>query len=597
MSIKTFIQEKPHLLILFSIFMFSFLLDIYLLTRYNLSYGMDGPFYDLKVQSIIQTGFPASNDPPLVYYILTPFVLLTGNSFLGIKIGMALIGSLMAFPAFLLTETFSNKLEAKSKVPALLSAFLVTVNVSYFSMIGDFMQNLVGVFFLLLLIYFTVKWLENTAEWKKYGIMSVALLLCSILTHIYTGMLAVVLFMSLIVFNLLFRTYKTRSLPLFDLKIFGLMLALILGGLALLFTAYPLMFTKFTTVLSFLNGSSNTSNTMMGSINFTIFLTIPFLLGVFATIRIFYNGLKEEIESENPTVSKKTFLSLAYLVMTLVLVVLAVLPSDYQERFIAMAFVPVALLVPLGLKLIEKWISKKFPSKKYFKMGVVTVIAVLFAFSSFYTAAGTFSDMGPSISSDQYNELLQIKASCVPSEINSTGIIMVDDYHTGYWVQYVLGMQVETGNLTEVKQKYPNQTIYGIIMTRNGSMSNTNYQYLWNPLFPYSFPFGGFNMSWNTNSRQSQFKDNLTAPKNSSNSPMNMENKTIAGNSIPGNSSNGPPSLPNGTSNNAPTQMQGASGNLAEAGRDGGSFSIGSSWISQGTLIFSKGNIKVYRLS
>ena len=598
MSIKSFLKEKPHLIILFSIFLFSFILDIYLLTRYNLSYGMDGPFYDLKVQSIIQTGFPASNDPPLVYYILTPFVLLTGNSFLGIKIGMALIGSLMAFPAFLLTETFSNKLEVKSKVPALLSAFLVTVNVSYFSMIGDFMQNLVGVFFLLLLIYFTVKWLENISEWKKYGVLSVALLLCSILTHIYTGMLAVVIFMSLMVFNLLFLTYKTHSLPLFDLKIFGLMLVLILGGLALLFTAYPLMFNKFTTVLSFLNGSSATSGTMVGSINFTIFLTIPFLLGVFAAIKIFYEGLKEKLEPENPRVSKSTLLSLAYIVMTLVLVVLAVLPSDYQERFIAMAFVPVALMVPIGLKLIEKWISNQLPSKKRFKVGVVTVIAVLFAFSSFYTAAGIFSDMGPSISSDQYNELLQIKANYIPSEINSSSIILVDDYHTGYWVQYVLGMKAETGNLTDVQQKYPNQTIYGISMTRNGSMSSTNYQYLWNPFFPYSFPFGGFNMSWNTNSRQSQFKDNnLTAPKNSSNDPKNMENKNIPGNSIPGNSSNGPPSLPNGTSNNAPTQMQGDSGNLAEAGRDGGSFSMGSSWINQGTLIFSQGNIRVYRLS
>jgi hypothetical protein len=242
--------------------------------------------------------------------------------------------------------------------------------------------------------------------------------------------------------------------------------------------------------------------------------------------------------------------------MTLVLVVLAVLPSDYQERFIAMAFVPVALLVPLGLKLIENWISNRIPSKNRLKISIITVIAVLFAFSSFYTAAGTFSDMGPSISSDQYNELLQIKASYIPSEINSSSIILVDDYHTGYWVQYVLGIQAETGNLTDVKQKYPNQTIYGISMTRNGSMSSTNYQYLWNPLFPYSFPFGGFNLSWNTNSRQSHFKDNLTAPKNSSNGPKNMENKTLPGNSILGNSSNGPPSIPNGTSNNAPTKCR-----------------------------------------
>jgi len=147
MAVITIIKEKTSIILLFSIFLFSFILDIYILTRYNLSYGMDGPFYDLKVLSILQTGFPASNDPPLVYYMLTPFVALTGNSFLGIKIGMSIIGSMMVFPAYLLTETFSNELDFKSKVPALLSAFLIAINLSYFQMIGDFMQNLAGVFF------------------------------------------------------------------------------------------------------------------------------------------------------------------------------------------------------------------------------------------------------------------------------------------------------------------------------------------------------------------------------------------------------------------------------------------------------------------
>ena len=161
------IKENSWIIILFAIFLFSFLLDMYVLTRYNLSYGMDGPFYDLQILNIIQTGFPASNDPPLVYYILTPFVLISGNSFLGIKIGMSLIGSLMVFPAFLLTEMFSEKQNIESKIPALLSAFLITVNTFYFQMIGDFMQNLVGVLFLLLLLYFAVKWLENPKNGKN----------------------------------------------------------------------------------------------------------------------------------------------------------------------------------------------------------------------------------------------------------------------------------------------------------------------------------------------------------------------------------------------------------------------------------------------
>ena len=122
------IKEKSWIIILFAIFIFSFLLDMYVLTRYNLSYGMDGPFYDLQVLNIIQNGFPSSNDPPLAYYMLTPFVIVTGNSFIGIKIGMSIIGSLMAFPAFFLTQMFSKKLNTESKIPALLSAFLITIN-------------------------------------------------------------------------------------------------------------------------------------------------------------------------------------------------------------------------------------------------------------------------------------------------------------------------------------------------------------------------------------------------------------------------------------------------------------------------------------
>ncbi|MGZ7210284.1 MAG: glycosyltransferase family 39 protein, partial [Methanobacterium sp.] len=203
LKIKNKIREKSWIIILVAIFIFSFVLDMYVLTRYNISYGRDGPFYDLQILSIIQTGFPASNDPPLVYYLLTPFVLLSESSFIGIKIGMALMGSIMVFPAYFLTEIFIKRLKVESKIPALLSAFLITINPFYFQMIGDFMQNLVGVLFLLLLLYFTVKWFENTKEWKKYGILTVILLICGIFTHIYTGILAVVLFIALILFNLI----------------------------------------------------------------------------------------------------------------------------------------------------------------------------------------------------------------------------------------------------------------------------------------------------------------------------------------------------------------------------------------------------------
>jgi len=608
------IKEKWWIIILFAIFIFSFLLDMYVLTRYNLSYGLDGPFYDLQVLNILKTVFPASNDPPLAYYVLTPFVALSGNSFLGIKIGMSIIGSLMAFPAFLLTEMFSRKLNVESKVPALLSAFLITVNTFYFQMIGDFMQNLVGVFFLLILLYFAVKWLENPKKWKKYGTLTVILLVCNIFTHIYTGILAVVLFISLLLFSAGLRSYKTGKMQGFDLKILGVLCILIIAGLAVLFTIYPVMFSKFTTVLSFLNNSSTSSSDLARGVsaNPTIFLTVPFILGFFATIVVLYRGLKDKIDVIG-LISKKTLLSWVYIVMAIVLIGLAVAPSvdsQYKSRFIALAFVPIALMVPLGLKLIEDWLSKKYPSRKWLKIGLISALAIIFAISSFYTATEEFSSMGPSITSNQYNNLLQIKAN-MSEKIDSNGIILVDDYHTGYWVQYVLGMQVETGNLSEMQEKYPDQSIYAITLTQGGqSQLKGNSQYSWNPLLPYSFPFGGFSLDNSLDKSINTLDDGKNQSRgNVSGSPSDMGNVTgrnmsgsppgDMGNVTGRNMSGSPPNgLGNGTLQNGGNVPFNNSGTGQTNGMSG-MFNQNLNQVisSSGTLIFSGGGFKIYKLS
>ena len=585
-EMSTKIKQKSWMIILIAIFIFSFILDLYVLTRYNLSYGRDGPFYDLQVLNIIQTGFPASNDPPLVYYLLTPFVMLSGNSFLGIKIGMALMGSLMAFPAYFLTEIFSEKLKVESKVPALLSAFLITINPFYFSMIGDFMQNLVGVFFLLLLLYFAVKWFENTKEWKKYGILTLILLICSIFTHIYTGILAVVLFVLLLLFSMIFRTYKTGKIPGRDLKIIGIVGVLIIGGLVALFVLYPVALSKFTTVLSFVNNSSSTTSNLIGgpSTSPLIFLTVPFILGILAALNVFYKGLKEKIDTQNEKINKKTLLTLIYLVMTIVIIAISTLPSidsQYQSRFIMLAFVPIALMVPLGLKLIESWISNRYPSKKGLKLGIISIIAVLFMISSFYSASATFSSLQPSITTDQYNDLVKIKAEISNGTIKSNGIIIVNDYHTGYWVQYVTGMHVET-NSSEVQEKYPNQIIYTLTLTENQQSGlKGSFESSWNPLFPYSFPFFGLNMS--------------TSPNGNQNGPGNMPNQ-ISRNNMTAPPSGGLGNKQFNRSSSTPPNF----GNMTQNMNTGSNMpNQGSNQLitSSGTLIYSSNNLKIYKIS
>ena len=588
-KIITKLKEKPWIIILFAIFIFSFILDMYVLTRYNISYGPDGPFYDIQVLSILQTGFPVSNDPPFVYYLLSPFVMLSGNSFLGIKIGMAVIGSLMAFPAYLLTKMFSKEFKIESKVPALLSAFMITVNPFYFQMIGDFMQNLVGVFFLLFLLYFAVKWFENTKEWKKYGILTVILLICSIFTHIYTGILAVLLFASLLIFSLIFRAYKTGKMPGFDLKIVGVAGILIIGGLVALFALYPVMFSKFTTVLSFLNNSVSESSNFNGgaAADPIIFLTLPFILGIIVTFNILYNGLKEKISLQNEILNKKILLSLAYLVMTGILIILSTLPSidsQYQSRFMLLAFVPIALMVPLGLKLIENWLSKKYPSKNELILGLISIIAVIFAVSSFYTASEEFSSIGPSIATEQFNDLVKIKADYLNGTIDPNGIIVVNDYHTGYWAQYILGMQVETCTTDEIQKKYPNHTIYALTLTENKQSGlKDGFEFSWNPLLPYSFPFGGFNMGNSSNGNPNALSN---SPDQVSRSNMTAPPSGGLGNNTRFNrSSSTPPSITNMTQNRNAGSLQ-----MPDQG-------LNQLMTSNGKLIFSADNLKIYKIS
>ncbi|HMK54334.1 MAG TPA: glycosyltransferase family 39 protein [Methanobacteriaceae archaeon] len=599
-NITKFLKERYWLLLLIAIFIFSFVLDIYVLTRYSLSYGVDGAFYDIQVRNILQIGYPLSNDPPLAYYLLSPFVILTGNSFLGIKIGMALMGSLLAFPAFFLTECYVKGKNLGSKVPALLSAFLITVNINYFAMISDFMQNLVGVLFLVVFLYLALRWFENINNWHKYGVLTVIFLCLNLLTHIYTGALAVLLFFALLIFNIIFKKNKTGQIPLFDLKILGLLTALVLGCFVVLFLVYPVMYSKFATVISFFNASaSNGSNLGMRGSPSTgmIFCSFPYLLGVFAALKILYNGLKEKAISPNE-MNRNTLLAWLYLSLAVVLAVLSFLPSaEYQSRFVLMAFLPIALLVPLGIKYVENEFLNRYPVHKKALTAIVIMVALIFAFSSYYTAAASFDGLRPTVTSDQYQELVKIKQDYLN---NPGGVIVAGDFQTKYWVQYVLGNNVTISeDQNEITTKYANSTIYVITATGNnqalgGFQKSDSYEGSF--LLPYGPPILPNSIdkipTIGTNS-QNNFKN----PFNNTNQPQNngtggppdnnfiRGNATFSGNNIPG--------KPNGTMSSPPQGNMTASGNGIPTS-NGQGLSLSSLNIS-GTTIYSGKYFKIVK--
>lgn len=637
-ELSEFLKEKYYLVILIAIFLFSFALDMFVLTRYSLSYGIDGAFYDIQVRNILQHGFPMSNDPPLAYYLLTPFVSLAGNSFLGVKIGMAFIGSLLTFPAFLLTECYAKKKNGKnlgSRIPALLSAFMVTVNVNYFSMIGDYMQNLVGVLFLLLFLYFAIKWFEDINQWKKYGVLTVLLLSVNLLTHIYTGALAVTLFFALLLFIIVVKTFKTRKLPIFDLKILGLSSALVFVCLAVLFLAYPVMYAKYGTVISFFNSSSTAieGRSLSSPVSGLIFCSLPYLLGIAASVIILYRGFKEKIsKTDSPIINKNNLLAWSYISLAIVLAILVIVPSSqYQSRFLLMAFLPIGLLVPLGLKFMETEFLIRFPSKKQATTIMVIAVAMIFAFSSYYTASESFKNLGPTITTDEYNELLAMKENFA-NVTNQNITILAADFQTKYWVEYVLGDIGNGNNITVIENvqgfqdKYQNSTIYsistlnnqtsslsspgkssGISQSNPGNMvgtvggnpgSNSNNNYSLSFLLPYGPPILpnsldmfftiGSQTGQNHTDKGNQRPGNMT---NSTNGPPGNMNPTNGG---PGNMTNN--MQPPGNMTNSTNALQGAPGNKMGFSVEGQAMKTVESLTSSGTTIYTGKYFKMIKI-
>ncbi|WJI10123.1 glycosyltransferase family 39 protein [Methanobacterium sp. CWC-01] len=596
MSVTNVLKEKYWLFILVAIFIFSFILDMYVLTRYSFSYGIDGAFYDIQVRNVIQYGFPMSNDPPLAYYLLTPWVILTGNSFLGIKIGMALMGSFLAFPAYLLTEFYARGKNVGSRVPALLSAFLVTVNINYFAMIGDYLQNLVGVLFLAVFLYFAIRWFENISQWKKFGVLTVLFLILNLLTHIYTGALAVLLFFALLIFNIVVKKIKTGKLPIFDLKILIILSIGILGCFIVLFLVYPVMYTKFSTVISFFNSSSSTTEGRTVTSPFTamIFCSLPYLVGVLAAIIILYRGLKEKITTPN-LMNRNSLLAWLYLALAGVLAVLSFIPSSqYQSRFLLMAFLPIALLVPLGLKFLETESLARYPGRKHIISLLVIMVAVIFAFSSYHTASEGFDNMGPTITTAQYNELVQIKQNLTVEN----AVFVAADFQSKYWVEYVLGGNVTTSSsIDEVKTEYPNSTIYVVTLTStnqlttnqsSGGFQQPNGNYEASFLLPYGPPILPNSLdkipTGNSEQKQPDSRNGTNQP------PGNMAGSGNNTGTLPGSMSlNGtPPSLSQGNNSG----LTGANGQTPPGGRTS---SQGLSLNVSGTTVFSGAYFKIVR--
>ena len=110
-------------------------------------YGVDGPYYLIQIESLLQESRLKYPDPPLTFLVFLAASLVFGDPTLGIKVVMSLTGGLLALVSYLLASRLTSGWKA-----GLIAAILVGVSPYMVRLEGDFMKNALGLLFLAILI-------------------------------------------------------------------------------------------------------------------------------------------------------------------------------------------------------------------------------------------------------------------------------------------------------------------------------------------------------------------------------------------------------------------------------------------------------------
>jgi len=191
-------SELPYLLASF-LLACAILLAIY--TRYPIVYGIDGPYYLIQLRSLSSEGAIKYPDPPLTYYLLLPFYLLSPDKNLGLKLAVAFYGgltSLLLYAAFRRVSRFSG----------LTAALSFVISPYTLRLANDFLKNYVSLLFLAAFIYLAV----NEEDCRRAVILSSITAAAAALSHVLTYGVFAVLALLLFAFSYIVKSGSARIL-------------------------------------------------------------------------------------------------------------------------------------------------------------------------------------------------------------------------------------------------------------------------------------------------------------------------------------------------------------------------------------------------
>jgi hypothetical protein len=164
-------------ILILSVVLLSFLRDCSLLFQTSAATGIDGYYYVLQIESLINTGrLYFSTDTPLFLYILSGFRLLTADTVTAIKLGGLIFHFFLSLGVFFLVTALT-----KSRRWGICGLLLANVSNLHLYFITEFLSNLSALTFIIWSAFFLVKAVQTNK--RKFFALFVLCLLSAVFSH------------------------------------------------------------------------------------------------------------------------------------------------------------------------------------------------------------------------------------------------------------------------------------------------------------------------------------------------------------------------------------------------------------------------------
>jgi len=433
-SVIAYVKKKNvEASLVFVMFVFGFFFNLWIFSRSWLITGVDGPYYLIQVRGILRSGSLVYGDPPLTFYLLAFFSLLTGDTMSGVKIGVSFFCALSTIPIF-----FLMKRVGKGRLSGFIAMLLVVFSAPQIRMMTDFMKNAIGICWLLFFVYYLHDLAFSENSLRKSLVLATFFLVLTGITHVLDFGVAL-LFLILYAAIAVFLNINRRSL----LTSVGIVVLAMGVFVFLAATYFGSLFTDFNKILSFLHGLASSQGRETRPFPLAprperlgtpprpepFAPTIPFSLeivggwGVILLVFSFGAFLSLYLWRKR---EKEPFLLLTVTTAVGSMTCFPLIPSEWLGRFLLMFVVPAAIILSYGLSKINQLLGRASRVN-----ASLFLIAFCLTFS-IVQAVSIAVQIRPTIGYAEYLDLVNMKSRIPPNSV-----VVVPIHGMYYWVQYV----------------------------------------------------------------------------------------------------------------------------------------------------------------